>query len=103
MRAFGKVSWTAPHTLLLQHRILFLQIVDVLLVSVVFPPHELDVLGGFVQNLCSGSLKIQTSRVCSRFPVFRDAALIRLHQVAPIDYNHSLSRWGGQTAAATSA
>lgn len=48
--------------LLLQHRILLLQVVDVLLVSVVFPPHELDVLGGFVQNLGSGSLLPLQSR-----------------------------------------
>lgn len=35
-------------TLLLQQRVLPLQVVDVLLVRVVFPPHILDVLCGFV-------------------------------------------------------
>lgn len=37
-----------PLTLLLEQRVLLLQVVDVLLVRVVFPPHELDVLCGFV-------------------------------------------------------
>lgn len=55
---FGKVRCTVLLTLLLQHRVLLLQVVNVLLVSVVFPPHELDVLSGFVQNLGSRSLKI---------------------------------------------
>lgn len=35
-------------TLLLQQCVLPLQVVDVLLVRVVFPPHILDVLCGFV-------------------------------------------------------
>ena len=42
--------------MLLQQGVLPLEVVDVLLVSVVFPPHVLDVLGGLVQDLRSGRL-----------------------------------------------
>lgn len=41
-------SGTTGHTLLLQQRVLPLQVVNVLLVCVVFSPHVLDVLCGFV-------------------------------------------------------
>lgn len=43
-------------TLLLQQCVLPLEVVDVLLVRVVFPAHVLDVLCGFVQDLGPGCL-----------------------------------------------
>lgn len=48
--------WMSATTLLLQQRILPLEVIDVLLVCMVFPAHVLDVLCGFVQDLGPGCL-----------------------------------------------
>lgn len=42
--------------MLLQESVLPLEVIDVLLVRVVFPAHVLDVLCGFVQDLGPGCL-----------------------------------------------